>query len=88
MKRYTLASNWQVTHRFVLRDDRVMELQSADIETPDGFYHYGGAYRITLDGKPYKKGKGGTVPWWGETAWSLSMGAFNDLTWADRYGNS
>lgn len=74
----------------------VLAVQVADVKQ-DGDSHvwHAGAYRIvkaTLDStrqwctpfKPYKAGKGGTVPWIGESAWSAAARTFSDEVFAAR----
>lgn len=61
-----------------------LKVQSADIQDSQGGRVYqSGAYRVVLDGKPVK-GKGGTTPFFGETAWSDAARLFSDKCWEAR----
>lgn len=72
-------------------DDKTREgftLQSADLrDTRTGDTFREGAYRVVNaeTGKPAVRGKGGTVPFKGESAWSDGERMLNDLAWAARY---
>jgi len=74
----------------------VIAVQVADVKQ-DGDTHvwHAGAYRIvkgTIDMatgdvsplKPFKAGKGGTVPWIGELAWADAAREYNDQVFAAR----
>lgn len=74
----------------------MLMVEVADVKQ-DGDTHvwHAGAYRIvkgTIDTatgmtnnlKPYKVGKGGTVPWIGEMAWAHAANAFRDEVFAAR----
>lgn len=57
-------------------------IQEADLrDTRDGHLYRNGAKRITRDGKPIR-GKGGTHPYFGETAWYQADAKLDDVTWA------
>lgn len=63
--------------------------QTADIvDTVNGDTFRQGAYRVIdlRTGKPAKTGKGGTVPFFGETAWSDADRLASDLSMKVRYG--
>jgi hypothetical protein len=63
-------------------------LQCADLrDTRNGDTFRDGAFRVvvTATGKPAKVGKGGTVPFKGESAWSDGERLLSDLAWAERY---
>ncbi len=63
-------------------------LQSAQIrDKVNGRLYAEGAYRVIdgRTGKPAKIGKGGTVPFYGESAWSDGERLLNDLAVAERY---
>lgn len=61
-----------------------IQVQSATLrDTRTGTEYRQGAYRILHDGKPIK-GKGGTHPFIGETAWSDCSRAFGDKCWEIR----
>lgn len=80
--RYKVHSAWSdetTTGRFTV--------QAADaLDTRTGHVYRDGAYRVvdTETGKPAKRGKGGTVPFYGETAWNDSRRLAEDLVWAER----
>jgi hypothetical protein len=62
--------------------------QSAQIQdTKTGTLYSEGAYRVidSRTGKPAKKGKGGTVPFFGETAWNDADRLLADLATAEAY---
>lgn len=64
-------------------------IQSADItDQHNGDRYRDGAFRVVNvgDGKPAVKGKGGTVPFYGESAWSAAERLAGDLALAERYG--
>jgi len=64
-------------------------IQSADItDQHNGDRYTDGAFRVVRvsDGKPAIKGKGGTVPFFGESAWSAAERLAGDLDMAERYG--
>lgn len=54
------------------------------VDTRNGTVYADGAYRVTINGKPAKRGKGGTVPFYGETARSYADRLANDLWWEHR----
>jgi hypothetical protein len=83
--RYKVTGAWSV----VKRSEHGLAIEAADCtDTRDGRVYRDGAYRITRDGKPYQRGKGGTVPWFGELAWANAERALSDLWWAARNARS
>ena len=63
-------------------------VQSADIiDTQTGTVYREGAFRVVRisDGKPAKTGKGGTVPFYGESAWCDAERLARDLDLAEQY---
>jgi len=59
-------------------------VQCADlVDTRNGHVYRAGAYRVLVHGKPIR-GKGGTVPFKGETAWSDADRKASDLYWEVR----
>ncbi len=86
---------------FHLHDDdnsqTIVVIQCADIkDTETGREYRQGAFRVAkvtgrdgsigADFKPYKTGKGGTVPHYGESAWSAANRDFDDYTSKLRFG--
>lgn len=92
-KRYTKTGEWSVsTDRdpvyFTYPDGRpgVLTLEVADVvDNRTGRVFYGDAFRVAADGRPYKRGKGGSVPFIGETAWMDGARAFDDEVTAMRF---
>jgi hypothetical protein len=76
--RYRVHGEWQTS------SDRygsfVVEVADA-LDTKTGTVYTDGAYRVVRNGKPAKKGKGGTVPFYGESAWSAAERLASDLFW-------
>lgn len=83
--RYKVAGAWSTDQESFRCEAGVYAIQRADItDTKNGHVYRDGAYRIVLNGKPYKKGKGGTVPWFGEMAWCSAGRILGDLYWTTR----
>ena len=60
-------------------------IEHADLlDTRSGDIFRQGAFRVLVDGKPVK-GKGGSTPFIGETAWSDAERLARDLYFAARY---
>lgn len=61
-------------------------IQEADcVDTHNGQVYKDGARRVVdTEGKPAVRGKGGTVPFFGEMAWADSERLANDLYWKAR----
>jgi hypothetical protein len=93
MSRYKVSSDWSVTTYdrepvtwVEYNDDtgettsHTMAIEVADIvDTKDGNRPYrNGAFRIVVDGKAIRRGKGGTVPFYGEMAWASANRLFDD----------
>lgn len=84
MNRYKIQGEWSEDSRI-----GIFVIQSADIiDVKTGHQYREGAFRVmrkVQDGigpitlKPAKKGKGGTVPFFGETAWSDAERLARDL---------
>jgi hypothetical protein len=86
MSRYKVVSTWGGVAK-----DGSFYLQTADIQdTRNGMVYRDGAYRVVdarKDMKPAKLGKGGTVPFYGETAWSRGESLLRNLAlteWLER----
>jgi hypothetical protein len=78
MSRYRVHSEWQGTSEGY----GSFRVEVADaLDTKTGTVYTDGAYRVVRNGKPAKKGKGGTVPFYGETAWSDAERLASDLFW-------
>ncbi len=61
-------------------------IQTADIvDTKCHDSYRDGAMRVVVDGKPAVRGKGGTVPFYGECAWMDAERLASDLAIAERY---
>lgn len=83
MARYTVVKNWHETDRH-----GTVAIEACDIvDTRNGQTYRNGAYRVTKGGKPFKVGKGGTVPHIGELAWAAAERDFNDLIFAARFAS-
>jgi hypothetical protein len=84
MSRYKVHGDWTVDGELGPRDMFfVMFADALDTKTGDVFR--AGAYRVVdAYGKPAVKGKGGTVPFYGESAWSNAARLAEDLTFAAR----
>lgn len=85
MSRYTVVLPWS-NESF----QGSFALQVADLlDNQTGRTHIEGAYRVVnaATGKPVKQGKGGTVPFKGESAWSDGARLLRDLVFAERVGD-
>lgn len=81
--RYKIVSEW-----FDGQSQGSFTIQVADIQDTRGGHVYSeGAHRVvvTATGKPAKVGKGGTVPFMGECAWSDAQRLLGDLAIAERF---
>lgn len=77
MSRYKVQGSWSGDKR-ASAGGSVVELQFADIvDTKNGDVFRKGAYRVVIDDKP-PRGKGGTVPFYGESAWADGERFFYD----------
>lgn len=92
--RYEVITAWETDSRDrqpTVIGDTLIVIQTADIRDNQGRGHIyrNGAYRVvsgtfvdddvqTKDLKPVKVGKGGTVPFLGELAWSDAVRLFED----------
>lgn len=91
MARYIVVSAWHEEKAASAGEQR-FSLQAADIKDTKGGGHFtGGAYRVCVGSvgqdnpRPFKQGKGGTVPFYGESAWSDGERLFSDLVTAARF---
>lgn len=87
MSRYKLVSEWVDANE--PEDFGPYTVQEADIQdtkSSTGYVYVAGAKRVVWkhNGKPAKVGKGGTVPYYGEFAWSDANRLARDLYWAHR----
>lgn len=85
--RYAVVSPWSPVAFSVVVEG--FEIQEADVQdTRTGRVYSGDARRVvrTDTGKPAVRGKGGSVPFIGESAWSNAERLFHDLALAKRYG--
>lgn len=83
--RYTVTGEWS-TDRHSPAGAGTVTLQSADLlDTRNGQVYREGAYRVLVDGKAVR-GKGGTVPFKGESAWSAGERLYSDLLTKAMYG--
>lgn len=85
--RYTTNIRSWSTERSVRIEGFVIELQSTDLlDTRTGVVYADGAYRVLVSGKTFA-GKGSSVPFKGETAWSDGARLYDDectrARWAD-----
>ena len=81
MSRYKVVGSWDDEVRF-----GEFVTQSADMkDTGTGRVYPQGAFRVVKNGKPAKTGKGGTVPFYGESAWSAAERLAYDLATEERY---
>lgn len=83
MSRYRVASQWRPDKRF-----GNFVVQRADAtDTKTGATYQDGAMRVVDDrtGKPVKRGKGGTVPFYGEAAWMDAERLADDLATRERF---
>ncbi len=81
--RYEIVSEW-----FDGLSQGSFTIQVADIrDTRGGHVYNEGAHRVivTATGKPAKVGKGGTVPFMGESAWCDAERLLGDLAVAERF---
>lgn len=81
--RYKVTGSWghdKQIGSFVVQAADIMDMQN-------GQRYLEGAFRVVRvsDGKPAKVGKGGTVPFYGESAWSDAERLARDLAFAERY---
>lgn len=84
MSRYKVTGPWEGVLKF-----GSLYVQSAQItDTKNGRTYEEGAFRV-VDArkgmKPAKTGKGGTVPFYGETAWSDAERLARDLALEEQY---
>jgi len=78
MSRYKAEGTWDVEHGFPVAG--TVQVQSADArDTKTGDIFRQGAFRVLVDDRPVK-GKGGTVPFYGESAWSDAQRLAGDLS--------
>lgn len=86
MNRYKITGPWG-GHPEMRQGD--FHVQSAQItDTHGGHVYAEGAFRVVdaaKDMKPAKTGKGGTVPFYGESAWSDAQRLAGDLWTARRF---
>lgn len=85
MSRYKVVSEWTVSPSPVVWGN--FQIQEADaLDTKNGTVYTDGAMRVVdvRTGKPAVKGKGGTIPFYGEMAWASAERLANDLYWKDR----
>lgn len=89
MSRYKVTSEWSGHQSASAGGGQdVFQVESADIvDTKNGARYRDGAYRVTKNGRPAIVGKGGTVPYYGESAWSDAERLFNDLVFEARRGD-
>jgi len=81
MSRYKVGKDWDRTQETEFHGT-VVAIEIADLtDTQDGRVYRFGAYRVTKDGKPVS-GKGGTVPFKGETAWMDAERLHRDILFA------
>ncbi len=80
MSNSTVVKNWTIEQE---DQNSGLALESCDI-LDDGRPMTQGAYRITLNGLPFKKGTGGTVPFKGESAWMDGERSYGDAVLASR----
>lgn len=79
MARYKVVSDWTPVFPSVIFGR--FEIQEADVQdTRSGHVYPGDARRVVDEnGKPAVRGKGGSVPFIGETAWSDAERLVQDL---------
>lgn len=83
MSRYKVSSPWTDAYD---QPYAPFIIQEADIvDTRNGQTYAYGARRVVVDGKPAVRGKGGTVPFYGECAWMDAERLASDLAIAERY---
>lgn len=82
--RYKAQGEWttidkQTVHDFYDTKRVVITIESADcLDTRNGHVYQWGARRVLRDGKPIR-GKGGTVPFFGELAWCDAERLMHDI---------
>ena len=81
--RYTVVPPWTLSRTYWPFRVEVADL----LDTRSGRTYVDGAQRVVDErtNKPAKRGKGGTVPFKGETAWSDAERLAQDLMFAERY---
>jgi hypothetical protein len=84
MVRYRVQGEWhddQVVGEFITQYADALDHKTGTVYTQ-------GAYRVVRRGdrSPAVRGKGGSVPFWGEMAWSQSWNLADDLETKRRYG--
>lgn len=88
MSRYSKVGEWrdEVALRNLFDPFVVQVADCLDGRNGDRFSN--GAFRVidSRSGKPARKGKGGTVPFYGEMAWADAQRLANDLFWEHRHG--
>jgi len=82
MSRYKVTGTWS-DHDSTYFPFIIQTADIVDTKTNDSYRD--GAYRVVVDGKPAKRGKGGTVPFYGESAWMGAERLASDLLIAERY---
>lgn len=80
-RRYQICGEWRT--REELSDGLAVQC-AAITDTRTGTVYPSGAYRVVRDGRPAVRGKGGTVPFIGECAWSDADRLVADLMWSAR----
>lgn len=84
--RYKAQGEWreiagQTVHNFYDTVRVRITIESADcLDTRGGRVYGGGARRVLRDGKPVR-GKGGSVPFFGEMAWCQAENLADKITW-------
>ncbi len=81
MSRYKVSSPWSTAT--TVYDPYIVQVADI-IDTRNGTTYRDGAQRVVLHGKPAKRGKGGTVPFYGESAWMDAERLAGDLQWSTR----
>lgn len=83
--RYEIVGPWHVAQAASIAGQKY-QLEYADLrDTRNDTVYSDGAYRVTLNGRPAKIGKGGSVPFKGESAWSDGERLYGDLVSAARH---
>jgi hypothetical protein len=81
MARYKVNSPWRIEDEYGFG----VETQSADIvDIRTGDEYSDSAWRVLVDDKPHR-GKGGTHPYFGESAWSNAQRLARDIALDRRY---
>ena len=84
MSRYKVVGSWS-EEKAASVDGVRFSLQSATIvDKQDGHQYSDGGWRVTVGGKA-PCGKGGTVPFYGESAWSDGERFYGDIVTKARY---